>query len=164
MSIQDSHRLKQLQSRRAKLEVELEQVGQELTRVQEKHATVTQDLSNVLGQINSLTTTAPVVSEHALLRYLERVQGIDLDEVRSRILSERTIGVINTLDTCPRLPIGEGVALVVENRRVVSVIGDHGKRQSKKGKRKGSRQMTPEQELRDEIAYAQEQRAEVTAA
>lgn len=36
----------------------------------------------------------PVVSEHAILRYLERVRGLDLEEVRLAILDHRTVDSI----------------------------------------------------------------------
>lgn len=157
MSIENSHRLKQLQSRRSKLLVELEQTGQELKRHQARKDELAQTLASVEGQIKNLTESGPVVSEHAILRYLQRVKGVDIDSVRREIMSERTAEVINTLDSCQRLPIGDGVALVVENRRVVSVIDDHGKRAGKKSKRRaGGRPMTEHEEMAQEIAYAEQ--------
>ncbi len=67
------------------------------------------------------------VTDHALLRYLERVQGIDVEAIRAD-LAGRAERVAVTLSAMPR-PLRYRVmfldfALVVRDDRVVTVIAD----------------------------------------
>jgi hypothetical protein len=63
----------------------------------------------------------PFVTEHALLRYCERVLGIDLEEAASHILSDDIRKYIDEFGT-GRFPNNEkGFKVVVQNRQVVSV-------------------------------------------
>ena len=67
-----------------------------------------------------MNTTEPIITEHAYLRYLERAKGIDLNELTVEILSAKTIAAINLLGSC-KIPIGNGLVLIVRNRTVVSI-------------------------------------------
>ena len=76
-------------------------------------------LAAVEGQIVTLksSTAEPVVTEHAMLRYLERVKGLDLASLREEMLSEAVSAQIKALRTC-RVPLGKGAHLVVEENTV----------------------------------------------
>jgi chromosome segregation ATPase len=39
----------------------------------------------------------PIVTEHAILRYFERILGYDLDDIREEILSEEVLGYIHQM-------------------------------------------------------------------
>lgn len=60
------------------------------------------------------------VSDHALLRYIERVMGADLDKFRAAILTEQNRKAIEFAGDCT-IKSG-GVEFVVKNRTVVTVI------------------------------------------
>jgi hypothetical protein len=60
------------------------------------------------------------VSDHALLRYIERVMGADLDKFRADILTEQNRKAIEFAGDCT-IKSG-GVEFVVKNRTVVTVI------------------------------------------
>lgn len=62
-----------------------------------------------------------MVSDHALLRYLERVKGVDVDALREEILGEGRREAVQKLLNC-KLPIGGGAKLIVQHRVVVTVI------------------------------------------
>ncbi len=62
-----------------------------------------------------------MVSDHALLRYLERVKGVDIDALRAEMLGEGRQALIQKLMSC-KLPIGDGARLIVQQRVVVTVI------------------------------------------
>lgn len=64
-------------------------------------------------------STEPIVSEHALLRWLERVQGIDMEALRKHILSGTTASSINFAINGEVMK--EGHALVFRDRIVVTV-------------------------------------------
>ncbi len=108
-----------LERKRAELSAAAADAAEQLRR---RHA-IEQEAAALAEQRERLLANSevPVVSEHALLRYLERVKGIDLDAVRSEILAEGRAELIHKLQTCS-LPLGPGLRLVVRNRQVVSVV------------------------------------------
>jgi hypothetical protein len=60
------------------------------------------------------------VSDHALLRYIERAMGVDLDEFRAAILTEQNRKAIEFAGDCTIK--SNGVEFIVKNRTVVTVI------------------------------------------
>jgi hypothetical protein len=67
-----------------------------------------------------------VVSEHAILRYLERVAGVNLDEVREKILSPSVRKYIDELGSgkFPQNGSETGKYRVVVKNRVVTTVED----------------------------------------
>lgn len=61
------------------------------------------------------------ITDHAIVRYLERHKGIDMNAIRSEILTETTTAYIQQLGD-GKYPIGDGRRLVVKNKTVVTVI------------------------------------------
>ncbi len=118
----DSHQLKILQTRRDKMEIEVK----ETLRLKHEHDRRYEEARNKLKQLDDqivafeAASSVPIVTEHALLRYLERAKGIDLADLRREILTERNIETINLLNSC-KIPIGEGLSLIVRNRTIVSI-------------------------------------------
>lgn len=59
----------------------------------------------------------PAVSDHALLRYLERVRGLDLDAVRAEI-----VGIVHQAAAVGATRVSvNGFTYMLEGRRVVTV-------------------------------------------
>lgn len=115
MSVRDSHLLKQLETRLSKLRAERDMTKQALQEAEAAHVAVGEKVRAVEREIANLKdgSREPVLTEHALLRYIERVHGIDLDQIRAQMLTPAVAEQIRTLRSC-RLPIGNGVTLVVE--------------------------------------------------
>ncbi len=63
-----------------------------------------------------------IISEHALLRYLERVRGIDMDEIRDAILPP-ALRVHPVMPKACTMPV-EGHKCKVRNGVVVTVIAE----------------------------------------
>ncbi|MGD6739693.1 hypothetical protein ACN08N_23755 [Photobacterium leiognathi subsp. mandapamensis] len=66
----------------------------------------------------------PVVTEHAMLRYLERVKGIDIAAIEREILNPKAVEIINTHGIGPsKIPLSTvlGCRLVVEDKTVITV-------------------------------------------
>ncbi len=59
------------------------------------------------------------LSDHALLRYLERVWGIDMDTVREEILTPQVVDAIRAGASSVRV---NGAMLVVEDRVIVTAL------------------------------------------
>lgn len=70
-------------------------------------------------QKHPLYTGPPAVTDHALVRYAERVLGVDMDAARETILTEQNKKLIEFQPNC-KIKCGK-FRLVVENRKVVTV-------------------------------------------
>lgn len=125
MSIQQTHLLKQLESRRAKLRVEADVAEKTWLEAKKAFDSAQLRVTEIDQQIAQLSASAvePVLTEHALLRYLERVKGLDLAQLKAEILAPDTVLKIKALKTC-RLAIGGGVALIVDSGVVRTVETD----------------------------------------
>ena len=62
-----------------------------------------------------------VVSEHALLRYFERVKGFDLNAVKAEILSENVLSLVNKLGGSGYYP-NNGYRVVIKDNVVVTIV------------------------------------------
>ena len=65
--------------------------------------------------------TPPVITDHALVRYMERVMEIDVERLRNDLLSDGRAQLIRTIGT-GHLHTPEGATLVVLDGKVVSVL------------------------------------------
>jgi len=117
----DTHELKSLQVRREKLLAESKQFAQEIERIRKQKSGVDAEISMLEQRIESMTEREPVVTEHAMLRYVERVMGIDLNGIKNSILTEQNRKMIAFAGSC-RIKSGN-VEFVVKDRRVISVVG-----------------------------------------
>ncbi|MCG7588281.1 hypothetical protein [Photobacterium sp. OFAV2-7] len=80
-------------------------------------------LDKVIAEIDRLQNE-PVVSEHAMLRYLERIKGLDLEALENEILNEPTRELINSYGVghakLPHRGI-PGCRLIVNDKTIVTV-------------------------------------------
>lgn len=73
-------------------------------------------------QIKALNNPSdPQVSEHAVLRYLERVRGVNIDEVKKEILSEDLIEAIGKVGGTFKWK-KDGHEVVLKDNVVVTVV------------------------------------------
>lgn len=66
-------------------------------------------------------TPAPLVTDHALIRYMERVMQIDVERLRNELLSGGRAELIRTMGT-GQLHTPEGATLLIIDSKVVSVL------------------------------------------
>ena len=120
-----SHQLKLLQTQRDQIELNIKQLLEIKREHNQNYEAAKSKLKELSGKIAEfeISSTKPIITEHAYLRYLERAKGINLDDLQNEILSERIIETINLLHSC-KIPFGSGLTLVVRNRTVVSITGD----------------------------------------
>jgi hypothetical protein len=74
-------------------------------------------LSPVLAAIME----SPFVTDHAVLRFLERSGRVDVEQIRTEILTDDVKHAISILGD-GRFPVGPGLKAVVSNGRVVTVV------------------------------------------
>lgn len=120
MGIKESQELKQLQSRKAKLEVDLKGKRKDLGSIQNEVKNMESQLCEIQNKIKSISDSDIVVTEHAIIRYLERCKGLDLDAVKSEILSEERRKMIKAMGN-GKFPIGDGARIVVKGNSIVTI-------------------------------------------
>ena len=119
----DAIPLKELQTRRKKIVAEMDVKQQELQDAQKTVNGLGRSLKGIDKQIAEATLKDPVVSEHAILRFLERKYGIDIEDLKREILEMSGLGSITKRMINGKLPMGEKLKAVVKNNVVVSVTG-----------------------------------------
>jgi predicted nuclease with TOPRIM domain len=77
--------LKALKTKQSKLRNEITKAGYEASKIEEKKKTLQYELRDIDASINRISAGVEI-SEHAILRYLERIEGVDIEEVRKKIL------------------------------------------------------------------------------
>jgi len=78
----------------------------------------------------------PTVTDHALVRYMERVMELDLDAIRAQILTPANVVKIKAIRN-GRIPVGNWSDLVVVEGRVLTVAPrNHESKNAPKPKRK----------------------------
>lgn len=89
-SIKDTNKLKYFEVKKTKLTSELELLKSEISNNQKTVAKINKDIQAIEEQINAIKTqnTELVFSEHSILRYIERVMGIDIEELKEKILTK----------------------------------------------------------------------------
>lgn len=121
------HDLKAMQVQATKLGREIQKAQSERHDLLERAATlraVISDLRTELNALNasiaSLTTSTPIVSEHAMLRYIERVYGVSLAEVADAILTPQNRNLIKFAGNC-KIKAAD-MTFIVREGCVVSVV------------------------------------------
>lgn len=122
--MKESHLLKQFQSQLNKLEVEVESIKSEISLKNKEMNLKQKSIQELREKIQTLgKKKTPIISEHALLRYLERVQGIDLTAITSEILTPSLLELIDRLGTSGQYPVKEkGFSVKLKNNVVVTII------------------------------------------
>lgn len=111
----DTTTYKTYQTRKKTLIQELEKLKRKSSTVNRKIIDKKRAIERVERQIANITLKKVIISEHAILRYLERVQGIDIEGIKGMILSNTRIE--NAIITCGTgtYPIQGGRIKVVNN-------------------------------------------------
>jgi outer membrane protein TolC len=111
--------LKALQVRRAAASRELLQLRTEQRGLSVRTAALTAKLKDIEAQLDAASQEL-TVSEHALLRFIERTTGVDLDALATEI-REKVRPVVDKIGEGD-IPIGHGLRAIVRNKCVVSVV------------------------------------------
>ena len=122
MSVKDSQELKGLQTRLTKALQNHKQLKSESLDIdKEINNTVTR--MNVLhAQIEKIKARNKdiLVTEHAILRYVERCMGFDLDQIRNEILTDSLKTQIKSLGD-GKYPVAEGCRAIVKNNTIITI-------------------------------------------
>lgn len=81
-------------------------------------------IQRLIGLINDVKKDF-VVSEHAILRYAERVQGLDVSKIREILLPGSVKTQAETLGN-GQYPIGDGVVVKIRDKVVITCMVKEG--------------------------------------
>jgi septal ring factor EnvC (AmiA/AmiB activator) len=76
------------------------------------------DLKKNIAEIQSNNDL--VVIDHAIVRYLERVEGLDIESIKEKIKNEKIVRIYETLGGNGKYPCDDFVA-VVRNNTIVTI-------------------------------------------
>lgn len=121
MTAATSQELKGYQSQLAKAKADAEVLKSAVSDAQRKYTLAVNQVKGLEDKIAALqeSTVEPIVSEHAMLRWLERVNGLNLEAVRNVILDDGTSALIKFTKN-GRIK-KDGHTLVIKNNTVVTV-------------------------------------------
>lgn len=116
-----AHELKALQTRLKEAEVEAEGFIEKARLANEAASAALKRRDTIRASIQALeeSTKEPIVTEHALLRYIERFMSVDLESVRRAILTDQAVKLIKFTRTGKINT--DGRRLIVKNGTVVTV-------------------------------------------
>jgi hypothetical protein len=118
----DHTRLKQLQRLIGEAEKTAEKLTEERDAINQKLEGQLSLIANSKQELARLSQRI-VVSEHAILRYLERVRGIDLDDIKKEILPEHVEAQVRTLGN-GTYPVGQTHKARVQNNVITTVTAN----------------------------------------
>ncbi len=100
--IKNSERRKQLNAQQQRLEVKLKSVNESIFQSQLEAKSIKGKIKSIISELESLQQKEIVITDHALVRYLERAMDIDM------------LGN-------GKYPIKPGIRAVVKDRAVISI-------------------------------------------
>lgn len=119
--MEEIRKLKHLQTMLKLHKSKREEILQEVRAKQRELSAEEQTIKDLQSQINKLDEKSGLkVSEHAIIRYLERVEGLNVEEIQNKILTEDLLILTEKLGGSGTYPIGE-VQAVLKNNTVVTI-------------------------------------------
>lgn len=120
-TIAASQRIKGLKSQLQKAQGDVDALMAQIKALQKEHSQKVNQTNTLRQQIQSAENDGKLkVSEHAILRYLERVKGIDLDLVQLEILSPKVMAMVEKLGQNGSYP-SDGFQVVMKDGTVITV-------------------------------------------
>lgn len=121
LAIKQKEELKKLQSLLIKQKSEIDLIKRERQLINERLSVAERNLKNTEEELKKLKTgNKIIVSEHAVLRYLERTMELDLKAVENEILSEEVVSQYRTLGN-GKYPVSNGCKAVIKDNVVITV-------------------------------------------
>lgn len=125
MNSKEAEEYKQLKRRRDKLNAEVSEKRDVMKHANREFNLSDNELKTLNKRIKEYEDSIKdmTVSDHAIVRYCERVLGMDIDDIRADILAEK-FGVVAKSKALGngKYPIRNGRRAVVQNNSVVTVI------------------------------------------
>lgn len=120
--IKDVRKIKMLQSQLAALQGEAEALKIEISSKQKEYGHKKDIINKLKQQIDNLSKDKNVkISEHAIIRYFERVKGYDIEQVEKEIINEDVMKMVDTLGGNGRYP-NKDFSVVMKDFTVTTIV------------------------------------------
>jgi hypothetical protein len=121
MTVKKTHELKHLQSRYSEAIAKFDRASEGVKTMQREAALHKRQADEIESQIKKLESAGhiPVITEHALLRYFERVLGYDLEAIKSQLITDDIAATVNNM-VSGKIP-AMGCRLVFKDRVVITL-------------------------------------------
>ena len=116
-----SSALKSLQSQLSMLQEDLGLFKKQRCELDQQIKTHERNITSIVNQINNLQSSDAIVSEHAIIRYLERKYTLNMQEIVDEILTKNNRSLIEFSKGNCKIRSGE-IEFVVKNNVVVTVV------------------------------------------
>lgn len=118
----NAHELKQLQVQITKLNAEIDAHLLEANIANNASSAKIKRRNAIQKNIDEYNdrNKEPIITEHALLRYIERVYSINLEDVKNSILSPQTRKAIQVIGS-GKFPLDVGGRAVVKGNTIVTI-------------------------------------------
>ena len=122
MKNESAEKLKILQTRLDAVRLEIDQATKSRSNINQRIDALTRQKDKIEYDIKQAGENSKevIISEHALLRYLEGAMDVDLDAVKKVMLTESLIASITSLHN-GIFPMKHGVRAVVKNNVIVTI-------------------------------------------
>lgn len=115
-------KLKGLQSQISKLKSDIDLDRAQLSTIQKGINSKLARIKELEKEFKKLSQNNElIVSEHAILRYLERVKELDLEEVTNSILNEKAMELYEKLENSSGKYPADGFNLVIKDNVVITI-------------------------------------------
>ena len=116
-------KLKGLKSQLSQINGELEAAQIEVANKQREYSLKFEHAKKIKQQIELLESDREIsVSEHAIIRYLERVKGVDIEILKNEILTDQIKNLIETLGGNGTYPSDKGFKALVKDFTITTII------------------------------------------
>lgn len=116
--------LEDLNFNRSILKTELEDLKEQIISNQNKIVLKKQEIKDIDKKINKLKSNKLEISDHAILRYLERIENIDINKIKDRIknelINEEIKNQVKILGN-GIFPIKNNLKAVIKNNIVITI-------------------------------------------
>jgi TolA-binding protein len=121
--IKNNSVLKQLHSQASKIEGDIESLDMERNRINKEMVNKREQLKEIKAKITSIHEHNKdlLVSEHAIIRYLERVEGFNFHEIRHKIITEKLKEQFKVLGN-GTYPIDGKFSVKIQNNVIVTIF------------------------------------------
>lgn len=103
---------------RSKLCHEAGAIKAEIAATQKRQKVLGDQLKAIHRQISALDASEVVVTDHAVVRWLERMNGLDLEGVRAQIADAARPHI----GAHERVSLGNGLVMLIDGHRVVTIM------------------------------------------
>ena len=120
MSRKNDSTLKGLKAQLDKKRGELESKKLQLSDLTDEILKEKQRIGNLIKTIGDLECKEIVISDHAMLRYLERIYELDLEMVKGQILTNEALSIIEQFGGNGKYQLKD-FTLVLKNNTIVTI-------------------------------------------